>query len=251
MCIFKEIKDLTAKEKEYTIKILKKLILIDEKKLYCDLKYQSLHKYIIKELGYSEAEASVRVNTVRLMRKSDRAYELIENGKINLTNANETFKAIKTSQDSKLINKVLNVASSSSTRKLKDYINRNFEKQRTEVLHLNEFMINKFDKLRKKYGDLSTHELIEIMLEKELKAPEQVQRGRSTKVKNSRYIPKTVKGKVYTGRCANCGCRTNLEYDHKIKYSHGGNNSEENIQMLCKNCNQRKEIASRETNVFV
>ncbi len=70
MSIFVEIKELVRLEKRYTAKVLAKLMIIEKDKLYADLKYSSLHKYIIKELGYSDAESSIRVNAVRLMLKS-------------------------------------------------------------------------------------------------------------------------------------------------------------------------------------
>ena len=145
-------------------------------------------------------------------------------------------------------------------------------------------MLKKFDRLRKKYNDqsLSNYELIEIMLEKELKAPNletksqnnraakkmivrtQLQFHRQAKVSehadksqcasipvqsptklnasstpvqllakvstrstpvlslakvsasivSSRYIPRKVKKAVYNGKCANCGVKYGLEYDH-------------------------------------
>lgn len=75
MNIFIETKQLAKTEKHYTAKILKNLMIIDEEKLYSDLKYPSLHKYIVMERGYSEPEARVRVDAVRLMRKSSKAVE--------------------------------------------------------------------------------------------------------------------------------------------------------------------------------
>ena len=80
MNIFLETKQLVKTEKEYTAKILKNLMIIDEEKLYSDLKYPSLHKYIVMELGYSEPEARLRVDAVRLMRKSSKAVEKISQG---------------------------------------------------------------------------------------------------------------------------------------------------------------------------
>ena len=82
MNIFIETKNLAKVEKSYTAKILQNLVIIDRDKLYADLKYPSLLKYIISELEYSEPEARLRVNAVRLMRKSEKAVEKIVRGKI-------------------------------------------------------------------------------------------------------------------------------------------------------------------------
>ena len=62
--------------------------------------------------------------------------------------------------------------------------------------------------------------------------------------KPTKSIPATVKDQVYIrdgGRCAyvskngtRCSCRTNLEYDHVTPRALGGDNSVENIRLLCK-----------------
>jgi 5-methylcytosine-specific restriction endonuclease McrA len=98
-------------------------------------------------------------------------------------------------------------------------------------------------------GDKSSLEIILILLQKELSNAKLRHQVRKT-ASNSRYIPKHIKQKVYTGECANCGVQYNLEYDHIKKYSHGGLTSVENLQILCRNCNQRKEIKARQTKFF-
>jgi len=248
--IFEQTKNWVKTEKIYTAKILKNLMIIEKNKLYADLKYSSLHKYIIKELNYSDAEATVRTNAVRLMLKSKKAQTNLESGKLSLTNACEANKVLGFSKDPGQIERIVDQASNHSTREFKKICSEQNGAERREVLVLNELMIKDFDRLRKIYGDLSTHELIRILLEKELHAPGPVQSVRPFKIKNSRFIPKSVKKKVYTGRCANCGVKHGLEYDHQLKFSLGGKNDAKNIVMLCRSCNQRKEIKARQTGFF-
>jgi 5-methylcytosine-specific restriction endonuclease McrA len=249
--IFSQTKALVQKEKYYTLKILANLKFIEKDKLYADLKYPSLFKYIVKELGYTDAEASIRVNAVRLMLKSKKAAKKITDGEISLTNACLANKAIKNIKDKSLVEKIIVNASNTSTRKFKDYIQTNIKKERKEILLLDEHTLKQMDRLKEKYGDdLTSYELIKILLEKELKAPAEMRRVRKISKPEAKTIPRFVKRKVYTGECANCKAKYNLEYDHKVKRSHGGVNLASNIQILCRNCNQRKEIMGRQTNLF-
>ncbi|MGB2762747.1 MAG: HNH endonuclease [Minisyncoccales bacterium] len=56
-------------------------------------------------------------------------------------------------------------------------------------------------------------------------------------------IPDRVKREVWRrdkGRCAECGSREKLEYDHIIPISKGGSSTVRNIELLCENCNRKK-----------
>jgi Holliday junction DNA helicase RuvB len=56
-------------------------------------------------------------------------------------------------------------------------------------------------------------------------------------------IPPEVRREVWRrdgGKCARCGSRENLEYDHIIPVSRGGSNTARNIELLCEKCNRAK-----------
>ncbi|MBD3179440.1 MAG: DUF222 domain-containing protein [Candidatus Latescibacteria bacterium] len=63
------------------------------------------------------------------------------------------------------------------------------------------------------------------------------------KLKRTRHIPRNIKDKVYRrdgGRCSfvgksgrRCSSRWNLQYDHIIPYAKGGDNSPDNLRLLC------------------
>lgn len=56
-------------------------------------------------------------------------------------------------------------------------------------------------------------------------------------------IPEDVRIAVWRrdgGKCARCGSREKLEYDHIVPVSKGGSNTERNIELLCERCNREK-----------
>jgi hypothetical protein len=56
-------------------------------------------------------------------------------------------------------------------------------------------------------------------------------------------IPEEVRIAVWRrdqGKCARCGNRENLEYDHIVPVSKGGGNTARNIELLCQDCNRSK-----------
>ncbi len=56
-------------------------------------------------------------------------------------------------------------------------------------------------------------------------------------------IPDEVRAFVWKrdeGRCVQCGAQEELEFDHIIPVAKGGGNAIDNIQILCRDCNQQK-----------
>jgi hypothetical protein len=58
-----------------------------------------------------------------------------------------------------------------------------------------------------------------------------------------RQVPQDVKAAVWQrdgGRCRQCGAQEYLEFDHIIPFSKGGASTYNNVQLLCRRCNQMK-----------
>ena len=63
---------------------------------------------------------------------------------------------------------------------------------------------------------------------------------------NNRYIPKSVRQRVLIRdryRCAKCGNKRSLQFDHNVAVANGGGNEEANVQLLCNICNLRKGMS--------
>ena len=61
------------------------------------------------------------------------------------------------------------------------------------------------------------------------------------------YIPPVVRRKVWIrnkGQCAACRSREDLQYDYIVPLLEGGHNTLNNLQLLCKSCNQEKSDKS-------
>lgn len=59
----------------------------------------------------------------------------------------------------------------------------------------------------------------------------------------SRYIPDHVKQEVKdrdNDKCVACNSTENIEFDHKIPVSKGGESTVANLQLLCRSCNRKK-----------
>lgn len=60
----------------------------------------------------------------------------------------------------------------------------------------------------------------------------------------TRHIPESVRREVWTrdgGKCVRCGARQYLEFDHIIPHAKGGANTVNNVQLLCRKCNNFKK----------
>ena len=61
-------------------------------------------------------------------------------------------------------------------------------------------------------------------------------------------IPSAVRREVWRrdeGKCARCGSREKLEYDHIVPIARGGSNTARNIELLCESCNRSKSASIR------
>lgn len=95
------------------------------------------------------------------------------------------------------------------------------------------------------YGDITTAEGLTLSVAQNGLA----KYGRSqspvhpTDTQSRERIPEGVRIEVWRrdgGKCARCGSREKLEYDHIVPVSRGGSNTARNIELLCESCNRKK-----------
>jgi phage antirepressor YoqD-like protein len=229
-------------------------------KLYCDLGYPSLYKYLVKELGYGEGEASLRIAAVKLLALAPEITEKIkdklEEGKMTLTHMGILNNALNSCEMEMTTGQVLNLVdevSQKSTRGAEDFLQKtlNLAKPKYKQVILSERVLAKMERLAIVYGDRSEVELIEILLDEKLQIVD-VKNDSTVNFKNSRYIPVKVKAFVQkrsghqceftTDDNKRCDEKRNLNYEHIVPFAHGGENSFFNIKYLCQNHNQRERI---------
>ena len=161
------------------------------------------------------------------------------------------FEKSKTEVKQKDLLTICDQIKNKSVRHTEDVVRRHLQiaKPKFKNIILNENQIQKLDKVRALYGDISDNELIEILLSEKLN--NNVPKNNiKTVVKVSRYIPKKVRYAAFTKAKHQCQfvsrsgrrCREKrfLELDHIRPFSKNGLNDLQNIQVLCSNHNKYK-----------
>ncbi len=255
---------LVKNEKEFTVKIVKNLCKIDSYKLYVELGYNSLFAYCREHLKYSDQEAAIRVNAVRLIKSSKLAEVKMEKSELSLTVAADLFinmKKYNENNSTKLSpeqkNSLVEQVCNQSSRTAKKIIQKEL-KLEPEIkceLKLKKITVERLEKLKEKLGihdlDLLLNHLMqekEDNLKKEVAPRAQL----SPAVKKSRYIPLKTKRalfKIANYQCEfihsnklRCNSRVNLQVEHIRPYSLGGSNNPNTLKILCQTHNQYNAI---------
>jgi 5-methylcytosine-specific restriction endonuclease McrA len=83
----------------------------------------------------------------------------------------------------------------------------------------------------------------QLRAEAETRRLEQSAGEENLEVQVRQPIPSAVRREVWRrdqGKCARCGSREKLEYDHIVPVARGGSNTARNIELLCESCNRSK-----------
>jgi len=93
--LIRRLKDFVAQEKAAMLAILHLLQEVERRKLELSRGHASLYKFCIHELGYSEAEALIRIRAMRLLKAVPEAEVAIQKGELSLSNAAEVQSQIR------------------------------------------------------------------------------------------------------------------------------------------------------------
>lgn len=268
--LLSEVGALVEKERQTTEQILNHLQEIHRRRLYADLGYSSLYKYLVRGLGYSEGAAARRVGALNLVYKVPEAKAMIGRGELNLTVANAThrFTKAKNREDTRnILARVKNKTkdevdleflkieqhSSAKPRELKNRVNDS--QMRIHITVANK-TVEKLDQL-KAIKKMSTDQALDHSLdcaftayEKSLKRERRAEGARKLGPrKATRAIPMDIRRAVLLRAESQCefqGCdeRRNLEFEHIKPYAFGGDSTLDNIRLFCRTHNQRAAIKS-------
>ncbi|MBL6990774.1 MAG: HNH endonuclease [Bacteriovoracaceae bacterium] len=250
------IKIKVKEEKLIVAEVLNYLEEIDKRKVFVDYGTPSLFKFCTRILKYSDAEAAIRVKTIRAIKVAPIIKQKIQDGSLNLTTAASIDSFFKNNRDQNK-DKIVEKVCGRSTTEVKNILNSLSKNPppRELKITLPEHLLKKLEKVGLDFDDCSELEVIECLIDKYIEQIEhdKAKRTSTKQSKNQRYIPREVRESVdkrANNRCEGfspitgkrCTSRVNLQYDHQHPISLGGDSSAQNIRKLCFGCNQRAAV---------
>ena len=253
-------KKVSAEDKKITLRLLHHIKEVDRRKLFSELKYPSLFKYVVEELGYSEGSAGRRISAARLLKDIPEIEVKIESGELNLTNLSRAADKFREERISDPIIKkeIITAIENTTTRECEQTLAALTSGQaspppRYFTISLNEENYQLYEQIR---GNLAHHHLnrdemfkkiLQTALERFTEIRFKKHSLKETIISSeSRYIPAWMVNAVHERDkvCVKCGSSHKLEINHIIPFSMGGKTELSNLNLLCRNCNQRAAISS-------
>lgn len=266
------LKALARQERALSYEFLRKLREVEAQSMYLRWGYPSLFAFCCEELGYSEPEAHVRIQAMRLMRDLPEAEPLLKSGELSMSVAARAQKAFRRTKAPlarrrEVLAAVVGMSVREADRKLVEFFPLMSGPERASAVTggtrieftASDRLMAKLNRLKelmahKNYEgrfDLLFEELADRALA-QLEPANDAPALSTCQVKNSRYIPESVKRSLpwkdgcnfrgETGR--RCGSRYGLQMDHIIEFSQGGTNARENLQLLCGPHNRLKHASA-------
>jgi hypothetical protein len=254
--------DSVRRERGCLAEVLKYLREVEKRKLFLERGYSSLFAYCTSKLGYSEPEAMLRIQAMRLMRTVPEAAKKIEEGKLSLSVAAKIQSAVREAPEKAkgLVRELSGASKREAERKLAEVFPQEAKPEKAKPISQDlveiRFTVTREEyELIQKLMDRKAHSNFErsyakffIALAKaefkklEGKQGEDASPHGPGEV-NSRYIPAPTKRTVWKrdqGRCQfiskdghQCRESHGLQLDHIKPFALGGLNTGENLRLLC------------------
>ena len=254
--------DSVRRERSCLAEVLKYLREVDRRKLYLERGHSSLFAYCTGKLGYSEPEAMIRIQAMRLTRAVPEAVKKIEAGSLSLSVAAKIQSAVKEAPEKakELVKELSGASKREAEKRLAEVfpvaprreaakpISQNLVEIRFTVTREEYELIQELmDRKSHSNFERSHAKLFTALAKAELKKLERKQGEDALphgpgKV-NSRHIPAPLKRKIWKrdeGKCQyrspdghQCQERHGLQLDHIEPFAKGGPSTEENLRLLC------------------
>lgn len=279
--LIKKVIKLTTEERRIGVEVLELLQEIERRKSYFELGYDSLFSFCVKELRYSEAQASRRIQAMRAMHEIPELKPQIKSGALTVTTVAQVHTHLKQQakqgvkatleQKLELFSSMRNQSAKQVEAELQGLVGETRLIKLT--LELDEELSDSWDEVK----NLSAHstrgqgtEILRMLVREWLKrnnprtkgtnsnattltatsvtgeAVRQVQTPqKSTSIPQSRYIPIATRRLIWTrdqGKCTLCGSRFAIQVEHRQPFARGGAHASDNLTLLCRSCNLGRGI---------
>lgn len=239
--------EIAARERRLTVELLNHLREIDNRRLFCDLKYSSLLEYAVRHLKYSEDQACRRISAMRLLRdmpalETESLSEKIESGDLTLTNlglAQSLFNHERIMGRAPTVEQKLEIIERFCGRPTREAERiaaeispgfkaaKPFTYESVPDAELREKLRRVQGRFAHMHPRLGLPELLHVLCDKELSA--------APRMKSDIFLRDGRK-------CSHCGSTYALQIDHRVPLAAGGTDAPENLRVLCRKCNQRAAI---------
>jgi hypothetical protein len=248
------------RERECSLQVLRHFREVNRRRLFCNEGCKSIEEWAIKVQKYPDDTAYRRIKAMHLLEELPEFEAQIERGELNITQVSDVATFLNQEERAgkpysiQMKVKLLSSMKNKSTRETKkDLADRSPDtkviQERAKYLgdgridfrcELSEGTLDKLKKLKSKHAHkkLTTDQLLGLLFEEALKEKPAPKKPRENSVAE---IYRQV-WKRDQHRCTNCGSDHAVQADHIVPKSCGGQDTLENLRLLCRNCNQRAAI---------
>jgi len=283
------LKDMRATECSLIAEIVRYLAEIDTRQSYRELGYPSLFAFCTGALKYSEGAAQRRIAAARCLKDNGEVYELLKSGKISLCSLSQVARVITPQNKTEILTLAVGLPKEQAQRLAAQYapateakretirakkvlvatnqvtatvaVEPTTEERFSISLEVDAETMELINDAKRYSGEVKLAALLKVVLKEytnRRKHKVTADKPVPAPIKNTRYIPRSVKDSVRIRdkeQCTfiatdgtRCCEKVGLEFDHEIPFSRGGTATVENLRLTCKAHNRlyAEQIFGRE-----